>query len=142
MRSLADCAHTRVTAAQYGTIPFSPNGGYNGLFGGNPELEPEESDTRSIGFLYWPRFVDGLSTSLDWFEIETDDAIEVVEIATTLDRCLDTGDPVFCDRIRRNPGLGELDHPLGPDPECPLALHWQPGVRRLFPPGHRLEKLL
>lgn len=108
VRSLADCAHTGVTAAQYGTIPFSPNGGYNGLFGGNPELEPEESDTRSIGFLYWPRFVDGLSISLDWFNIEIDDAIEVVEIATTLDRCLDTGDPVFCDRIRRNPGLGDL----------------------------------
>ena len=34
-----------VTAAQYGNIAGNPAGQYNGLIGGNPDLDPEIADT-------------------------------------------------------------------------------------------------
>ena len=34
-----------VTAAQFGTIAANPAGQYNGLIGGNPNLDPEIADT-------------------------------------------------------------------------------------------------
>jgi outer membrane receptor protein involved in Fe transport len=106
--SLSDCLATGVTVEQYGSIPVSEARGYNSLVGGNTALAPEESDTRSIGFLYWPSFIEGLSISADWYEIEIDDAINNANPLTTLFNCLDSADPFFCDKIHRNPERGDL----------------------------------
>jgi outer membrane receptor protein involved in Fe transport len=114
-RSLADCARSGVTGAQYGAIPEPPEDAnpYRELLGGNPQLQPEDSDTHSIGVIVTPRFMPGFSASLDWYEIEIDHAIGARGAASTLFSCLDSGAPVFCKQVHRDPGRGDLWRPAG-----------------------------
>jgi len=99
-KTLAECARTGVTAAQFGTIIDSAAGQYNGLFGGNPNLKPETSDSVSLGLVVTP--MKDLDITLDYFKVTVEDGIGIVGPATTLDQCLTTGNPVFCSKIRRD----------------------------------------
>ncbi len=100
--TLEECARTGVTAAQYGTILDVISGQTQSLTGGNPQLEPEEADTTTFGFVWTPTFAEGLSISVDYFNIEVDDTISAgIPAQTTLDNCLATGDATFCDLIQR-----------------------------------------
>ena len=99
-RSLADCANSGVTAAQYGNISNSPAGQYNFLQGGNPNLEPEESDTYSLGLVWTPEFVAGLSLSVDWYSIEIEQGISNLSPEFILNECLD-GNTAQCANVRR-----------------------------------------
>ncbi len=99
------CARTGVTAAQYGHILPSPNPfvrGYNFIVGGNPELQPEKATTRTIGLVLEPRFLRGFNATIDWWDINLKGAISGVGPRTILFTCLETGDPLFCDRVHRN----------------------------------------
>ena len=103
--SLDTCANTGVTAADYGSILDVLSGQTQSLTGGNPFLDPEEADTFTLGFVWEPGFADGLSISVDYFDIQVDDAIQAgISAQTTLDECLATGDPTFCDLINRGFG--------------------------------------
>ncbi|MHA7815895.1 MAG: TonB-dependent receptor domain-containing protein [Pseudohaliea sp.] len=106
--SFEQCARTGVTQAQYGNIADSPAGQYNEITGGNPDLEPEESDTYSYGVIWSPSFVEDLTITVDYFDIEVKDAIAGIASPTTIDRCLETGQAQFCDRVNRGPGTGTL----------------------------------
>jgi outer membrane receptor protein involved in Fe transport len=106
--SFEQCARTGVTQAQYGTIADSPAGQYNEITGGNPDLAPEESDTYSYGIVWSPSFVEDLTLTVDYFDIEIEGAIASVSSATILDRCLETGDAQFCDAVNRGPQTGTL----------------------------------
>ena len=64
-RSLADCARTGVTAAQYGHIIDSAAGQYNAIFGGNPDLQPETAKSRTLGLVLEP--TRDLSFTFDYF---------------------------------------------------------------------------
>jgi len=99
--TLAQCANTGVTAAQYGTIADNPAQQYNQITGGNPDLNPEESDTFTVGFVYQPSAIDGLSLTVDYFDIEVDGAIGGLDPETIHDQCLLTGDSVFCNQVDR-----------------------------------------
>lgn len=50
----------------------------NVLSGGNPELQPEEASTTTIGFVYQPSWLPDLVVSFDYFNIEIDDAIGTI----------------------------------------------------------------
>jgi len=107
--SLATCANTGVTAAQYGSIFDVISGQTQSLTGGNPFLDPEKADTWTVGFVWEPTFSDGLSISVDWFNITVDDAIQAgISAQIVLDNCLATGDPTFCGLITRNSFNGTL----------------------------------
>ena len=101
--SAAACAFTGVTAAQFGNVPDVAAAQAGGLFGGNPGLTPESSDTYTFGVVFTPTFVDGLTVSVDYFDIEIDDAIVAgIGAQNILDNCLASGDPTFCDLINRD----------------------------------------
>ena len=104
--SAAECANTGVTAAQYGTVPKSPADQYNALFGGNPQLTPEESDSVTIGAVFTPSggALDGLTLSLDYWSFEIEDVISAgLGEEFTIRQCASTGDPTFCNLITRGP---------------------------------------
>ncbi len=106
--SLATCQNSGVTATQYGTILDVISGQTQSLTGGNPDLNPEEADTITFGFVWTPSFVDGLSVSIDYFNILVEDAIVAgIPAQVTLDNCLATGDAAFCGLIQRSP-VGSL----------------------------------
>jgi iron complex outermembrane recepter protein len=104
-RTAAECARTGVSAAQYGTIQNSPAGQYNFLQGGNPQLKPETADSLTVGLVMQP--IRELTVSLDYFDIKVEDTIGVISPNTTLTKCLDTGNPVFCANVQRD-RLGTL----------------------------------
>jgi iron complex outermembrane recepter protein len=100
-RTAEECARSGVMAAQYGNILSNPSEQYNGLVGGNPDLEPEESDTYSFGFVLQPRFLAGLSMTVDYYDIKVEKLINTLGADFILAQCLDTGDATFCDRVNR-----------------------------------------
>jgi iron complex outermembrane recepter protein len=48
--------------------------------GGNPDLDPEESDSRSVGLVLTPRVTPGLRVSLDWTRIRKTEAIDALNV--------------------------------------------------------------
>jgi len=108
--SQAECANTGVTAAQYGNVPLSPAGQYNAIFGGNLDLEPEESDSFTFGAVFTPTgdmfggLLDGLTLSVDYWSIEVEDAIAAgIGEEFTIRQCGTTGSPAACSLINRGP---------------------------------------
>ncbi|MBS0380205.1 MAG: TonB-dependent receptor [Proteobacteria bacterium] len=103
--SAAKCALTGVSAAQYGHIGANAANQYNGLLGGNPQLEPEKADTYSIGLVFTPTFVSGLTASVDYFNIKIDNIIGRIGADTIINNCLASNDAnsSFCQAIHRSP---------------------------------------
>jgi iron complex outermembrane recepter protein len=95
------CARTGVKPGQFGNILANPANQYNGLVGGNPDVQPEESDTFSYGIVLTPRFAPGLSVSVDYFDITVDKLIGTLGGNFILNSCISSGQ--FCDRIHRDP---------------------------------------
>jgi outer membrane receptor protein involved in Fe transport len=81
-----------------------------GFIQGNPNLQPESADTWTLGLVLTPQFIPGLSLSLDYYNIEIQDAIQAYTSQRIVDNCYDLPRPnEFCDLIERgtvggNPG--------------------------------------
>lgn len=99
-RTLVECALSGVTAAQFGLIQNSPAEQYNFLQGGNPDLASEEADTYSFGVILTPRFVDGLTVSVDYYDIEIEKGISNLNPEFILNECLD-GNASQCALVNR-----------------------------------------
>ena len=100
--SLAQCMRTGVTAGQYGKILPSTAGQYNGLVGGNPQLQPEKSDTVTFGIVLTPSFVPNLSVELDYYDIRIKNVISSYTFPLELNQCLNTGNSYFCGNVHRD----------------------------------------
>jgi outer membrane receptor protein involved in Fe transport len=46
---------------------------------GNPDLQPEKARTYSVGVVWRPDFISGFTTSLDYYKIQMDNAIGLIE---------------------------------------------------------------
>jgi len=101
--SLAQCLLTGITPAQYGQILANPAAQYNGLVGGNPNLDPESSDTVSFGFVLTPGFAPGLSVAIDYYNIKVEHVIDDLGADFVLNNCLTTGDEFYCGLVNRAP---------------------------------------
>ena len=107
--SLAQCQNTGVTAAQYGNIPVNAANQYNQVTGGNPDLEVEKADTYTGGVVIeGSGFLPGFVATVDYFNISVEDTISTPGAQNTINSCIQTGNPVFCDLIIRNAGTGDL----------------------------------
>ena len=73
------------------------------MTGGNPDIIPEESESLTLGFVWTPSAVPGLTLTLDYFDIEITDGIGTIPAATSLKQCLETGNATFCNLIQRDP---------------------------------------
>lgn len=74
--------------------------------GGNRSLDPEESDSFTLGVVYQPTWAPGLSMSVDYYDIEISDAIVLVEAQDIIDNCVDAAggpDDDFCSQLARDP---------------------------------------
>ena len=100
--SPANCVFAGVSAAQYGKVAPNAASQYNGLLGGNTSLLPETSDTYSGGFILQPRFVPGLSLSVDYFNIKVKETIGAIGADTILANCVSSHDPAYCSAIHRD----------------------------------------
>lgn len=72
---------------------------------GNTDLKPEKADTLGLGLIYRPSFVPGLGFSVDYYDIEINDAIGTVVAQDIVDRCF-SGITQFCGQIGTVDGRG------------------------------------
>jgi outer membrane receptor protein involved in Fe transport len=78
--------------------PFYP---FTGIGGGNPDLRPESSDTLTVGFVYSPARISGLTFALDYFDLEVEDAIGGISPGNICFSPANT-EGVFCDKLERD----------------------------------------
>ena len=105
----AQCARTGVTMAQFGNIVANSANQYTQFTGGNPNLRPEGSDTYSAGAVLQPGgFLKGLVVSADYFNIKVNSTIGTPGAQISLNQCVQTGNPIFCSLVQRDPSNGSL----------------------------------
>ena len=112
----AVCVATGVPAAAVGTPLLDPAAGQiRSLVGGNPELGVEEAETITFGAVFTPDFVEGLTVSVDYFDIEIEDAVGLFGGSTDniLNVCLTDAEfggagSAFCNAVNRRPD-GTID---------------------------------
>lgn len=88
------------------TIPWVnvPGSGVAGINRGNPDLVPEVGKSLTAGVILQPRFVPGLTVSIDYYNIKVENVITGLTGQAIINRCYDdpTGiDNVFCDAVSR-----------------------------------------
>ncbi|GAB3379890.1 TonB-dependent receptor [Lysobacter fragariae] len=100
--SAANCTALGVPA---GTVQIDPQISVN--TGGNPNLDPERSQSFTTGVVWSPWFGNGAKWS-EKFDIEAtfyrhtvEGAIQAISAQTQLDLCVDTLDPLYCSGITR-----------------------------------------
>ena len=130
--TLEQCVATDLDPALYGTGDVENNaaGQYNGFFGGNHELIPETADSYTIGFVLQPRFLEGFSLTVDYWNISVEDVISTIPPNITIAECVDTLNPVFCDKINRDSN-GSLWASPDAFVECAQPEHRWPRHHRL-----------
>ena len=72
--------------------------------GGNPAVRPEEADTWTIGAVFRPAGIPGLSMSLDYYDIAISGAISQVGNQSVLNRCFQDKAQEFCDLVTLDSG--------------------------------------
>jgi outer membrane receptor protein involved in Fe transport len=72
--------------------------------GGNPDLGPETSTTKTLGVVWSPSFIEGFDVSLDWWEIALENTITQFGGRFIVDQCIREGIQAFCNQYSRNPG--------------------------------------
>lgn len=75
------------------------------LWGNNLELEPETSDSFSVGLLWTPDEVENLSLAVDYYDVRVDKTIIAITSASSILTCYTTPDLAApaCARIGRGP---------------------------------------
>ena len=76
-----------------------------GLSRGNQDLSEETAKTFTVGAILQPTFLPGFTASVDYYDVEIEDAISFPSANTLLELCVDaqTLDNAFCDSIDRIP---------------------------------------
>jgi iron complex outermembrane recepter protein len=96
----ANCAADPLVGPNF-TNPLTSN--FSGVTGGNPNLIEEESDTVTAGIVFKPRFLEGFTLTVDYWDIEISRAISTIDEEDLLRGCYDGPalDPTFCSQFTR-----------------------------------------
>nr|WP_232343491.1 TonB-dependent receptor [Novosphingopyxis sp. YJ-S2-01] len=100
------CVQSGVPAGNvFGNIQLNTQ--IEGVFGGNPNLQEERSDSYTFGAVLRPRFIPGLFISADYFNIEVDNTISTFGggLNNTLDLCynqIQDINSVYCQAVVGN----------------------------------------
>ena len=103
-----------MTRAQYDALSSYTGCDTNGFCpttlvnGGNPDLQPERSRSKTLGVVFQPRFIPGLTASVDWYDINIQGAFEWTRIGMAFNQCYDNKVQFFCNLYQRDPQTGRL----------------------------------
>jgi len=78
--------------------------------GSNPNLIPETSESKTLGTVWSPGFIEGLNVSLDWWNIRIDDTIVADSPTQILNDCYIQNDPTRCALFTRDATLGYVNN--------------------------------
>lgn len=91
----------------YNQANYNLNGLIPGTISGNTKLKAETADTYSAGLALKPRFLPGLTATIDWYEITVHDAIASQSATQILSLCAQQGG-VFCGLVTRDASTGAI----------------------------------
>jgi iron complex outermembrane receptor protein len=78
--------------------------------GGNPNLQPEKAVTESGGVVMTPHWIDGLSLSVDWYNINIHGYVYTTAAAEEITRCL-AGQTFYCAFLSFSPTFNNGTQP-------------------------------
>lgn len=125
------------TGGGQSTVPFLAGAG-------NATLTPETAKTKTLGIVYSPSELPGLTASLDWYKIAINNRITAVSATYILNQCYVANVPSFCTLLKRdstglvttlargNANLGQLEASgidLGLNYKLPKNAYGQFGIR-------------
>ena len=96
-----------------------PASGIRGLQGSNPNLNEEVGTSLTIGAVFQPRFIPGLTFTVDYYDITVDNVILTLAAQTIIDLCYDSSTGInnqYCAAISRRPDgtfLGQSNRNVG-----------------------------
>lgn len=110
----ANCASQGIPAA----YDFVYSQSLELVSGGNPNLQAETSNSFTVGGVLRPRYIRGLSLSVDYFNIRVNNVISSVSAQTIANQCYDqvTTNNAFCALFKRAGPTG------GPNGEIPFQI--------------------
>ena len=126
---VARCAEagipTTLTLPDGSVVPWSnaPTSGISGFNQGNIDLEPEVSNSFTVGAVFQPRFIPGFSFTVDYYDITIEQAIAGLSGQGIVNRCYD--DPVTLD----NPFCAAVFRRTSDNPYENLTFDGQSGRR-------------
>ncbi|KRG56095.1 TonB-dependent receptor [Stenotrophomonas nitritireducens] len=95
-----------------GFVPITgPNGNQTPVpfvSGSNPFLKPETSTSKTVGLVYCPKFVQGLTMALDWWKIRIDDTVVSDSPNAILNDCYVNLIESRCAMFKRDPAQGGI----------------------------------
>jgi outer membrane receptor protein involved in Fe transport len=80
-----------------------PNSQVTGLRIGNEDLDAEEGDAFTMGFVYDPQWLTGATFSADYWQYKINNLIQLADVNTSANICVQSGDPFFCGLHSRFP---------------------------------------
>lgn len=99
------CSDITITATDYGCLAqglvvgqrtsSNPAGQYNGLIGGNADLQPEKATTKTVGIVFQPSFAPRFALTVDYFDIKIERAIRSFGQDSILADCTDNATATF-----------------------------------------------
>ncbi|MBU8976642.1 MULTISPECIES: TonB-dependent receptor [unclassified Lysobacter] len=78
--------------------------------GSNPNLIPETSESKTLGLVWSPGFIEGFNVSLDWWKIRIDDTIVADSPTQILNDCYIQNDPTRCALFTRDAAQGYVNN--------------------------------
>lgn len=115
------CIATGVPSDIVGTPAVAGTNSIGTTIGGNPNLQEEEADTITLGLKWQPSFMPNLSVTVDYYDIELEDAISEFAggAANAVSLCfnvIQNPDSPICRAINRDPTTGDIsDSDIGVD---------------------------
>ena len=137
----AICRAQGAPAGVIGAIPVPTAGQANATFGGNANLQPETSNSWTLGAVFVPQFAPGLSLTVDYYNIVVTDAITAPAPGDGIAACFGANPlsppagasaTAACTNIRRSDITGGLS---GDSAEVPGLLLLRSNLGRLETDG-------
>jgi len=116
--SVDPCAGHQIQANEFGcratglgvgaATAANPAGQYNGLLGGNPNLNPEKATTKTVGVVLKPRMIPRLAFTVDYWNIDLKNAIQGYGADAIINNCINHSTAAAaapsCALVHRDPG--------------------------------------
>ena len=121
------CRLTGVPLARIGSLSTPSAGQINILSGGNPQLAPEIADTTTLGFVWEPSQLRGLTVALDYYKINVNGAVASASATDVLDDCYNAARNTSlafnsaCGQVGRNPNNGSFNGSSAPGVRLPVS---------------------
>ena len=94
--AVTDPCASATPAPHCGTSHISGGGQIQTLAGGNANLKPERSISKTIGFVYNPDWLPGYDLSLDYYDIFVGNLVGTIGAQNIVNGCYLGGDPNLC----------------------------------------------